>query len=75
MTKKLFRSEENKVLLGILGGVGEYFDVDPTIYRLFLLFFIFITGFFPGVVFYFVAALIVPQRNLHNRKTVNNEAE
>jgi phage shock protein C len=42
MTKKLFRSEENKVLFGILGGLGEYFDVDPTIYRLFFLFFIFI---------------------------------
>jgi phage shock protein C len=58
MTKKLFRSEENKVLFGILGGLGGYFDVDPTIYRLFFLFFIFITGFFPGVVFYFVATLI-----------------
>ena len=31
MNKKLYRSDENKVLLGICGGIGEYFDVDPAI--------------------------------------------
>lgn len=81
MTKKLYRSERDKVFLGILGGLSEYFDVDPTVYRLLFLFFIFITGLFPGVIFYFVAGLIVPSRKFENfsseekRKTVENEAE
>ncbi len=80
--KKLYKSNKNKILFGILGGLGEYFDVDPTVYRLLFLFFIFITGLFPGVIFYFVAALIVPDKksendteNHNNRKTVENEAK
>ncbi|HEX9804087.1 MAG TPA: PspC domain-containing protein, partial [Candidatus Dojkabacteria bacterium] len=28
--KKLYRSETNKVLAGVCGGLGEYFDIDPT---------------------------------------------
>ncbi len=75
MTKKLYRSEKDKIILGILGGLGEYFDVDPTVYRLLFLFFIFITGLFPGVIFYFVAALLVPTKNEGYRKTVDNEVK
>lgn len=33
MTKQLFRSNKNKVLGGVAGGLAEYFDVDPTIIR------------------------------------------
>ncbi len=73
--KKLYRSSENKIMFGILGGLGEFFDMDPTVFRLLFLFFIFITGIFPGVIFYFVALLIVPEKNSYHRKTVDNEAE
>jgi len=60
--KRLLRSSKNKILTGLLGGLGDYYNIDPTILRLvFLLIFVF-TGFFPGVVFYFIAALIVPQK-------------
>jgi phage shock protein C len=73
--KKLYRSEDNKILFGVLGGLSEYFDVDPVVVRLFFLFFICITGFFPGVFFYFIALLIVPQKNNHHKKTVDNQAD
>lgn len=73
--KKLYKSESNKVMFGVLGGLSEYFEVDPLVVRLFFLFFIFITGLFPGVFFYFIAALLVPERNPQNRKTVDNEAK
>lgn len=29
MTRRLYRSGKNKVVAGIIGGIGEYFDVDP----------------------------------------------
>ena len=29
--KRLYRSNDNKVFGGILGGLGEYFDVDPVL--------------------------------------------
>jgi phage shock protein C len=73
--KKLYRSDENKVLFGVLGGLSEYFEVDPVVVRLLFLFFICITGFFPGVFFYFIALLIVPQKINHNKKTVDNQAD
>jgi phage shock protein C len=60
--KKLYRSEKNRILAGILGGLGEYFDVDPTVLRLgWLLVFVF-TGIFPGLLTYFFAILIVPKK-------------
>ena len=32
--KKLYRSNRDKMFLGVCGGLGEYFDVDPTLIRL-----------------------------------------
>ena len=34
MEKRLYRSDENKVICGVCGGLGEYFNIDPTIVRL-----------------------------------------
>mgnify|MGYP000841396397 CR=1 FL=1 len=31
--KRLYRSSDNRVFAGICGGLGEYFDVDPTVVR------------------------------------------
>ncbi len=60
--KKLYRSEDNKVIFGILGGVGEYYDVDPVMIRLGYVILMFITGIFPLAIAYFIAALIVPKK-------------
>ena len=59
--KKLYRSRENKVLAGIFGGLGEYFDVDPVALRLVGLLLFFLTGLFPGIIFYIIAIFIVPR--------------
>ena len=32
--KKLYRSKESRMLCGVCGGVGEYFNIDPTLVRL-----------------------------------------
>lgn len=31
--KKLYRSTDERMIWGICGGMGKYFDVDPTIVR------------------------------------------
>jgi len=36
--KKLYLSEENKKLLGVCGGFGETFNIDPTLVRLMVVF-------------------------------------
>lgn len=60
--KKLYRSDSNKIIYGILGGVGEYLEQDPAFIRFLFVFFMFITGLFPAALFYFVALFIVPPR-------------
>jgi phage shock protein C len=62
--KKLYRSRENRMIGGVCGGLGEYFDIDPTLVRL-----LFIVGAFLGipgalVLVYLAMLIIVPQEPL-----------
>lgn len=61
-TKKLYRSDTNKVFAGICGGLGEYFEVDPIIIRLFWMLIVVLSGVFPGIIAYILALFIVPKR-------------
>lgn len=61
MEKKLYRSEDNKILAGVIGGFGEYFNVDPVILRVFYVLLTVFTGFIPGIIAYILAAIVVPK--------------
>ena len=66
--KRLYRSETNKKIAGICGGIGEMMDVDPTIVRLIVIMLGLVTGIFPFVIGYLIAWMIVPtgtQTNVH----------
>ncbi|MGW8224200.1 MAG: PspC domain-containing protein [Anaerolineales bacterium] len=59
--QKLYRSRENRMLGGVCGGLGEYFDIDPTLVRV-----LFVFGAFLGipgalVLIYLVMLILVPQ--------------
>ncbi len=56
--KKLYRSNRNRMLLGVCGGIGEYFGIDPTLIRL-IWAVVACSG--TGLLFYFIAAIIIPQ--------------
>ena len=58
MEKKLYRSHVNKKVCGVCGGIGEYFDIDPTLVRISWLIFIACGA---GLLVYFLCALIMPQ--------------
>jgi phage shock protein C len=61
MNKRLYRSSKDRKLAGVCGGVGEYFNIDPTIIRVLYLFCAIFPGFiFGGIVVYFILALIIP---------------
>jgi phage shock protein C len=62
--KKLYRSKSDCRLAGVLGGLGEYFEVDPTLIRLAYVVFTLTTGFFPGIIGYLLAILIIPKEPL-----------
>lgn len=59
MKKRLYKSTANKIFTGTCGGIGEYFDIDPTFIRLLfvILFFLGSWGFW----IYLVGALIIPK--------------
>ena len=61
MKKRLYKIEEGKKLCGVCGGIAEYFDIDPTIVRLLWVILIFCAG--TGILAYFVAAIIMPNKN------------
>jgi phage shock protein C len=58
--KKLYRSETNKRLAGVCGGIGEMLDVDPTIIRVVTVVLALVTGIFPLAVGYIIAWLVFP---------------
>lgn len=58
--KKLYRSRNNRIWKGILGGFGEYFNIDPVLLRAAFIFLVFITGFAPGVLAYIISIFIIP---------------
>ena len=60
MKRRLYKSDSNKVLCGVCGGIGEYFGVDPVIVRLILV--ILCCVGFSGVIAYIIAALIIPRK-------------
>ena len=61
MKKKLYKSNADKKLCGVCGGVAQYFDIDSTIIRLAWVAFTLLGG--SGIVAYIVAAIVMPSEN------------
>lgn len=62
MDRRLYKSDTNKMLSGVCGGIGEYFNIDPTLIRLAWVILSVPTALFGGLVAYIVAAIIIPSR-------------
>jgi phage shock protein C len=59
--RRLLRSTADRKLFGVCGGLGEYFDIDPTFVRiLFVIFTLMSFGF--GILVYLVLLLSMPER-------------
>ena len=58
--KKLYRSETDKMIAGVCGGIAEYFDIDAALVRLGFAVFSIIGG--SGILLYLAAAIIIPQK-------------
>ena len=61
MTKRLYRSKGNVLVAGVLAGIAEYFEHDPTLWRLGFIVLLVLTGIFPGILIYLIAWIIVPR--------------
>ena len=65
--KKLYRSQDERMIAGVCGGLGEYLGIDPTIIRL-----IFVVATIwggAGALVYLIMLLVVPEEPLGPSET------
>jgi len=58
MARQLFRSQRNKKIGGVCGGLAEYFDIDPVLVRVAFIIITLAWGF--GLLMYIILWIIVP---------------
>jgi len=60
--KRLYRSNKDRMLAGVCGGIAEYFNIDPTLVRLLAVvgFFVTASGFFWA---YLIMWIVIPENN------------
>ncbi|HUV15028.1 MAG TPA: PspC domain-containing protein [Pelolinea sp.] len=60
MKNRLYRSETNRVLAGVCGGLGEFLGIDPVFIRIFFIVWTVLGEF--SVLIYFILWVVVPNR-------------
>lgn len=60
--KILTKNKKDKIISGVLAGLAEHFELDPTLVRIIFLALLAFSGFVPGIFAYFLAALIMPEK-------------
>ena len=58
MERRLYRSQRDRVLGGVCGGLGEYLGLDPTIIRLIFILLALLGGH--GILLYLILWLVIP---------------
>ena len=61
--KQLYKSNTDKILFGVCGGIGEYFGISGALIR--LIFIVFTLAGGSGVLLYILAAIIIPRSHVH----------
>ncbi|GGK07003.1 hypothetical protein GCM10007063_31900 [Lentibacillus kapialis] len=64
MNKRLYRSNSERMIKGICGGLAEYFRIDPTIIRLLFVALAFAGG--ASIYAYIIGVFVIPnEREVH----------
>lgn len=58
---RLYRSRSDRMVGGVLAGIGQYFGIDPTIVRIAYAVLGLLAGVWPAIVFYIVAMIVIPE--------------
>lgn len=69
--EKLTRSESDKMIAGVCGGIATYIGVDPVIVRLLFLLLAFASGI--GLFLYMVLWFVMPEENLEDSIYLDGE--
>lgn len=60
--KRLYRSRTDKMISGVCGGIGNYFEVDSSLVRIAVVLLCMYAG--TGLLAYLIAAIIIPEEQL-----------
>ena len=63
--KQLRRSQANRVIAGVCGGLGEYLEIDPTVVRVGYVILSILSVAFPGLLIYLLMWLLIPEREYY----------
>jgi phage shock protein PspC (stress-responsive transcriptional regulator) len=59
-SKRLTRSNTDRMLAGVCGGIAKNLGMDPTLIRIAYAVLTFFTAIFPGIILYVLLAIIIP---------------
>lgn len=65
--KRLYRSTTDKKIAGVCGGLGEYFNVDPLVFRVIFVLAL-LPGGVPGLLPYIILWILIPKKGLADGK-------
>lgn len=63
--RRLRRSIDNRAIAGVCGGIGEYFDIDPTAVRVAYVLLSILSAGFPGTLVYIILWILIPEREYY----------
>jgi phage shock protein C len=61
MSRRLYRSQTEKMLAGVCGGLGEVLDIDPTLVRLVFVLLALLGGH--GILLYLILWMLMPRKD------------
>lgn len=61
VSRQLRRSRTNRQIAGIMGGLAEYFQVDPTLVRVLYVVGSIVSAAFPGILVYLILWVLIPE--------------
>ncbi len=61
MSRRLYRSQNDRMIAGVCGGLAEFFDIDPTLVRLIFVLLTLMGGH--GILLYIILMIVMPSEN------------
>jgi len=73
MTKKLYKSTDDRMVAGVAGGLAEYFGIDPIIIR--VLFVVSVLAGGAGIIAYIILMIVMPEQATTQSSSSTKESE
>ncbi len=63
-SRRLLRSDRNKILVGVCGGLAEWLGWDPTLVRILYVAVSIFSAAFPGILVYIILWVVMPKADV-----------